>query len=262
MSVQALISTMNQIDNLLVKRLKINSDCIILNQCNENSEIILEDELFNIKIINSETRGLSKSRNLLIKNASGNICLIGDDDLEYVDNYEKIIKEQFDKYPNADIIAFQVEGIEEKFKDYPKKERKLNLITSMKVASVEIAFRLNRVKENNIMFNEKFGSGAEYCMGEENIFLFECIRKGLKIQYVPIKIANLHMGDSSWFNGFNEKYFIDRGASFYAMSSKLALLLILQFAIRKYSLYKAEMKIGNAIKYMIKGMEEYKKTLN
>lgn len=261
MSVQVLISTMNQKDNLLVNRLKINSDCIILNQCDKNNKLILKDKLYNTIIINSKTRGLSKSRNLLIENATKDICLIGDDDLEYVDNYENIIYEQFERFPNADVIAFQVEGIEEKFKDYPNKEKKLNLITSMKVASVEIAFRLSSIKMNNIKFNEQFGSGSKYCMGEENIFLFECIKKGLEIQYVPLKIADLHIGDSSWFNGFNRKFFIDRGASFYAMSSKLSLILILQFAIRKYKLYKNQTKIIDALKYMITGAREYKKSL-
>lgn len=261
MSVQVLISTMNQKDNLLANKLKINSDCIILNQCDENNKFTLKNKSYNTIIINSKTRGLSKSRNLLIEHATKDICLIADDDLEYVENYEKIVCEQFKRFPNADIIVFQVQGIEEKFKDYPSKEKKLNLVTSMKVASVQIAFRLNSIKMNNIRFNEDFGSGSKYFMGEENIFLFECIRKGLKIQYVPLKIADLHVGDSSWFSGFNRKFFIDRGASFYAMSSKLSFVLILQFAIRKHNLYKNQTGIIDALKYMIKGAKEYKKSL-
>ena len=261
MKLQVLISTMNQVDTSLVKKLKIKSDCIILNQCDNDKRTNLLNEKFNIQMINSTTRGLSKSRNLLIKSSSSEICLIGDDDLEYVDGYENIIKSKFEEFPSADIIVFQVEGIEEKFKDYPKKEKKLNFITSMKVSSVEIAFKLDSIRKNNIKFNEEFGSGARYSMGEENIFLFECIRKGLKIQYVPVKIADLHIGNSTWFKGFNEKFFIDRGASFYAMSSILSFLLIVQYTIRKYSLYKNDIGFISAYKNMIIGAKQYKKTL-
>lgn len=261
MGLQVLVSTMKQIDTSLVDRLKINSNCIILNQCNEENIIKVTKQNYNIQMINSKTNGLSKSRNLLINYATDEICLMGDDDLEYVPEYNKIIEAQFDKFPSADIIVFQVEGIERKFKNYPTTAKELNLITSMKVASVEIAFRLNSIKNNNIKFNEKFGSGAKYSMGEENIFLFNCIRNGLRVQYVPIKIADLHIGESSWFKGFNKKFFIDRGASFYAMSSNLAYLLILQYSIRKYNLYKNETSLINAFKYMVRGANEYKKTL-
>ena len=41
----------------------------------------------NIRVINSFEIGLSKSRNLAIKNALGDICIIADDDIEYVEDF-------------------------------------------------------------------------------------------------------------------------------------------------------------------------------
>lgn len=90
----------------------------------------------------------------------------------------------------------------------------------MKLSSVEVAFRLDSIKKNGICFNEYFGAGSRFYMGEENIFLFDCLKRGLKILYVPIKVADLHIQNSSWFNGFDKTYFINRGASFTAMSEK------------------------------------------
>ena len=209
--------------------------------------------------INTFDRGLSKSRNLAIRNSDADICMISDDDLVYVDDYEEIVKTQFELYPDADIITFQVEGIEEKFKDYHNKMRKLNYLTSMKVSSVEIAFKRSSIVKNNIYFDENFGAGAKYQMGEENIFLTQCIRMGLKVIYIPIKIADLHMGESSWFKGCNKDYFISKGAQFTAMSRLLSIPYIIQFALRKHKLYRIDMNLVNSLKYMFQGRKEYLK---
>jgi glycosyltransferase involved in cell wall biosynthesis len=253
MSLQILVSTMNQKDFHLLERMKIQSDAIIINQCDDEGIFNLDKDGFKIKWINSKNRGLSRSRNMAIDNADRTICVLADDDLEYVPNYRDIILQHFKLYPDADVIAFQVEGIEAKFKDYYPKPRKINYLTSMKISSVEIAFRLDKVKAANIRFNELFGAGAKYCMGEENIFLIECLKKGLNVHYVPKKIAYLHIGESSWFKGFNDNYFINRGAIFAAMSKRFSVPLIVQFAIRKHKLFKDEMTRIQAIKLMLEG---------
>lgn len=138
-------------------------------------------------------------------------------------------------------------------------EKNINKFSSFKVSSVQMAFRLKKIWEKNIFFNEKFGAGAEYISGEENLFLLECLRKGLKIKYVPVKIADLYIGNSSWFKGYNEKYFKTKGAFSYCSFRKLWWLYILQFALRKYKLYKNELSFFNALKFMSEGMSEYKK---
>lgn len=262
MNLQVLVSTMNQENINLIKKMKINSNAVVINQCEIDSIHKYDINGSFVKWINSKSRGLSRSRNLALKYATEEICLFSDDDEEFVPNYENIILEQFNKYPDADIITFQVEGIESNFKTYPSYPKVINYITSMKISSVEIAFRLKSIREANIQFNEAFGAGSnKYLMGEENIFLFEALKKGLKIVYVPVKIANLHIGESTWFRGYNKDYFVSRGAAFTAMSKKLSLLLIIQFAIRKYKLYNEQTSIIEAIKYMLQGRQEYIKTL-
>lgn len=257
MKLQILVSTMNQEDYDLINKMNIESNAVIINQCNDNliKDINIAD--YKIKWISSNEKGLSSSRNMALNNAEAEICVIADDDLEYVSNYEDIILEQFRKNPNYDIITFQVEGIERKFKDYYNKPRNTNYITSMKVSSVEIAFRLDAIREAGVEFNELFGSGAKYFAGEENIFLTECLRKGLRLKYVPIKIANLHIGESTWFKGYNTDYFVTKGAVFTAMSRLFSVPLILQFAFRKYGIYSNEMSIMQAIKLMLKGRKQF-----
>lgn len=259
MRLQTLVSTMHQTDYSLLQEMNIQSDVVVVNQCDMDN--IKEFQINNLRIkwINSSERGLSRSRNMAIDNASEDIGLLSDDDLEYLDGYEELIIDQFNKYPEADIVTFQVEGIEASFKEYHPSPRKLNYLTSMKVASVEIAFRFDSLKKAGIQFNKLFGAGSKYFMGEENIFLFNCLKNNLNITYVPVKIANLHVTESTWFKGYNKEYFISKGAAFTGMSRALSLLFIIQFSIRKYNLYKGDLTRLKAVKYMLEGRRRYLK---
>jgi glycosyltransferase involved in cell wall biosynthesis len=257
MKLEVLISTMNQKDYSLIKKMNIHSDAVVINQCDNNSLTEIYQNPYRIKWINRSERGLSKSRNVAIKNSEADICMISDDDLIYVDNYIERVKTQFVKYPDADIITFQVEGIEEKFKDYHTEARELNYFTSMKVASVEIVFKRDSIIRNNIKFNESFGAGTNYQMGEENIFLTLCLKKRLKLVYVPVKIADLHIGESSWFKGYNSNFFVSKGAQFTAMSELLSVPYILQYIARKYKLFKNEIDVISATRSMFEGRKLY-----
>lgn len=257
MNLQVLVSTMHQIDHSLIKKMKIQSDTIVINQCNNNKEDVIKKGELLIKWVNSTERGLSRSRNSAIKYSNGDICLLSDDDLEYVSGYEKIILEKFKQHPEADIISFQVEGIEEKFKNYYPKSRKLNYLTLMKVSSVEIAFRLESIEKAGVTFNELFGAGSKFFMGEESIFLTECLKHGLKIIYIPVKIANLHIGESTWFKGYNKEYFVSKGAAFTAMSKVFSVFFIIQFAIRRSNLFNDKLTKFEAIKYMLLGRKQF-----
>ena len=44
---------------------------------------------------------------------------------------------------------------------------------------------------HGIYFNQCFGGGTEYSHGEDNLFLTDCLRKGLKIYAYPEYIAKL-----------------------------------------------------------------------
>ena len=198
---------------------------------------------------------------MAIKNSKAEILLLADDDLFFVNNYNEIIKKAYEDNPMYDVIVFQVEGINQRFKNYYPKERNIGYIRSLKVSSVEISFKRASILNANISFNEMIGTGAKYRMGEENEFLYKCLRSGLKIKYIPIKIADLYIGDSSWFCGFNEKYFFDKGAVFTAMSKKMCYILMIQFLIRHYKTYRSETSAKRAIVNMIKGHIEYNRDI-
>jgi hypothetical protein len=57
-------------------------------------------------------------------------------------------------------------------------------------------------------------------------------KKGLKLKYLPNKKADIHLGNSTWFNGYNSDYFIAKGAAFTAMTKLFSIFFILQFALK------------------------------
>lgn len=260
MNVEVLVSTMNQGDLSLVKKMNIQSDALIINQSQQKlDEMLVHKDSFTIRMKTFVEKGLSKSRNKAINLANGDICIIADDDVIYEDNYRETVLNAYNENPDYDIIVFQVPSTNnERQKVYYEKRQKMGYLKSLKVASYEITFKRKSIIDNNISFNEHFGAGSgRYSMGEENIFLYDCLRKGLKVLYLPIKIGTVTHEESTWFSGFNEKYFIDRGANYYAMSRTFCIPLILQHAIRKYSLYKDNLSLKDSLILMFKGRKKY-----
>ncbi len=78
--------------------------------------------------------------------------------------------------------------------------------------SVCITFRLKSIQKANIFFNVLFGSGSIYESGEESLWLREARKKGLKVYLYPAVIASVDYSKSTWFRGYNEKFFYDKGA--------------------------------------------------
>lgn len=259
MKLQVLLSAMHLKDENYIDTLNICSDSIIINQCdttlNKNCSHECIDGVERDAIyIETTDRGLSKSRNLAINNASADICIFCDNDVEYEDGYEDMILSSFEKYSDADMIVFYIKRPEKPQPNYDK-PRKMDYLSVLKIFSPEIAFRRKSI--GDIRFNEAFGAGAKYPMGEENLFLYDCLKKGLKIMYVPTKIATLRDEESTWFMGYTEKFFITRGANYGAMSKWFSHILIWQFALRKRDLYKENMSTLKAIITMYKGRSRY-----
>lgn len=204
MQIEILISCMHQDTLSLIKRTNITGHVLVVNQCTENDY----SEIGNQRVIFSSERGLSRSRNMALKNAKGDICLICDDDEIMYNDYEMKILNAFEEQKDADIIAFQ---IDDAGKTYINKKKKLNYLTVLKVASWQIAFRRKSIINNNIWFDETLGSGVSKAGGEEVKFLYDCLKRGLNIYFVPISIGRMIEGESKWFNGWTKEYFFDRG---------------------------------------------------
>jgi glycosyltransferase involved in cell wall biosynthesis len=208
---------------------------LIINQQRE----VFADRLTD-SFINTDERGISKSRNMALRYADGDICYIADDDLQFVDDAILRIEAAYKKHPNADVVVFplcfnQTSGDSKKYlPDYfPLKLR------IMGVSSCEISFRTKAIKEANISFDERFGLGSDYPSGEENVFLSDCINNGLKIvlsdQYVAI-----HPKISSGSSYEQDVHVRAKGAILARCFGKWSYLLLILFALKSRNLYRAQ----------------------
>jgi len=261
MKLEVLISTMHQTEFSLAENMNIKSDALIINQCGKDDYHEKKIKTGCIRMISVNDRGLSKSRNQAIDNSDSDICVIADDDLKYHSGYKDIIINAYKKYTDADIIAFDVPSTNQMRPTASLKEGKVDFLHSMKIASFQITFKRMSIVDNNINFNELFGAGSKYTCGEENIFLVEALKKGLKIYFVNENIAIVDHNESTWFNGFDDKYFITKGAMFYEMFPLISWLLVIQFALRKRSIIKSYTTF-EVISIMLRGIKEYKKHLS
>lgn len=258
MKLEVLVSTMNQKDTSLFKKMNICSDLLIINQADREDieEVFIDTN--RVRMFSYNERGLSKSRNRGIANSNADICVIADDDVIYGDNYVETIIKGYEEYPDADIIAFSVPSTNGDRPTARLKYSNVDFIHSMKLASFQLTFKRESFIKEGIRFNELFGAGATYTCGEENILLAECIKKGLKVKYIDEKIGMVDHCESTWYQGFNEKLFITKGAMFYEMKPSIVQILIAQFAIRKWIKYKNEINFIKAYTYMVRGAREYK----
>jgi len=256
MTLDVLLSAMHLKDYTYIDSLNITGNCIIINQCERNGQQTITNNDRKITYIETTDRGLSKSRNMAIEHSQADICIFCDNDVEYLNGYEDLILEEYQKHPEYDMIIFHVESVINPVPCYPS-PRKISYLTSGKIISYEISFKRDNIR--NIRLNERIGAGTKFRMGEENAFLYDCLRQGLKIYYVPKQIAKLRYEPSTWDDGFNKDFFISRGASFQAMTSHFSFLLIVQYAIRKYRLYRKYVSFLHALNYMMDGRKAYQR---
>lgn len=166
------------------------------NLCPEIPENLIRRD---VEVHRLQNAGLSRNRNNALRHATGDIVILADDDIGLHPAYPHHIRKAFKKYPDADVICFQIRTPEgcQPYKKYPLLEKPLTRLSEFKaVSSIEIAFRRKSVHERNIWFDERFGLGAPANCGEELLFLAECKRKGLKIMFFPAYVVE-HPNESS-----------------------------------------------------------------
>lgn len=254
---EILLSCMYEKDMNILERSNIKCDCVIVNQCNKNSKerYIFSDNKKCIWI-NSNERGLSKSRNMAIENAMADICLIADNDQIFDEDLEEKILTAYRELPKADIIIFDLYNKKRKIKNAKYKMGRLELLRAY---SLQISFKRKVIINSAIKFDINLGAGTGNGAGEENKFLLDAYDKGLKIYHYPLNIARMVENESTWFSGYNEEYFYKRGISTrYILGFWLSSLYAIYYAIFKYKLYREKISLYKALKNMFKGIRDNK----
>jgi glycosyltransferase involved in cell wall biosynthesis len=252
--VQVLLSTMHQNNHSILERMNIRTDTIVINQCNlaEYETFIYERK--RIIFMSLPERGVGLSRNTALNRSNSTISLFADDDVVYDDNYSELIKEEFSKYPKADMIVFNVESDNINRPSFViKKHKRIHLYNCLRYGTYRFAVRTESVKQKNISFSLLFGGGSRYSHGEDSIFISDCIKSGLKVYASPINIGSVSHKKSTWFTGHTPKHFIDHGILLKHISKYLSPIMSLRFVIKTNKYHKESISLGKALRYTVIG---------
>ncbi|HFR3426274.1 TPA: glycosyltransferase family 2 protein [Streptococcus suis] len=258
-----LVATLNT-ENVpkLIEEMNLKAvDTIVINQSSTGRAGTIIEQNGQATIVYSERLGLSASRNEAISYAqSEDICQIADDDMIFVDNYKEIVWDAYQEFPDADVIVFYVDFENHAVARSNIPKGRMYYLDAMRTSSVQISFKKSSLESVGLKFDERFGIGATYGSGEENILLFDALRKGLKLYSYPIKIASLRERDSHWDRSHTPENCRKRGAIYRRMTNYWYWILIVQFAIRKRKQMLPEISLFDNMCYMFQGAREFAKS--
>lgn len=254
MTLEVLISCMHQKDFSLVCASAITTNALMINQCDRDEIQEWSESTQMVRMISTTERGLSNSRNMAIENAQGDICLLCDDDEYFHPQYESTILGAFQRLPEADIMIFEIENQPCRLK---KSVRRLRHLELLRVSSWQIAFRRDVVWKSGVRFDPLMGAGSGNGAQEENKFLMDCYRAGLKVYYVPEVIGRVEHGPSTWFQGYDRNFFYQRGgATRQLMGLPLSILYAFYYALAKRKLYRSQCAFRESLFLTIRGCIE------
>lgn len=256
MKVEVLASVMNQSMEQIVKQMNLESDAVIINQCDRFSCEEMENKGSRVRFVSFPERGIGRSRNEAILRAEREICLFSDEDIVYKNGYEAAIVREFEANPNADMILFNIE-VEEARRTYHITERKkVHWYNCGRYGAVSFAVRRDSLLASGVTFSLLFGGGAKYSNGEDSLFLKEFMKKGYRVYTAPVTIGRETAGESSWFVGYDEKFFHDRGVLYHALYGVTAPLMAARFLLAHKGRLCQENGLRQAFLWMREGIRE------
>ena len=257
-SMQLLIASVNT-DSSIFDTVNAVESVIVANQ-DPDSKVNCQECKNNCQLITTNTKGVGKNRNIALLAADAEIVLFGDDDMEYIDGYREIVIKAFKDIPDADIIIFNLD-----YQNSPvnntrrvtKTTHRVHFWNALNYGAPRIAMRLNSQRRANLWFSLQFGGGAKYNAGEDCLFIAEALRKKLKIYVHPATIARTDLSQSSWFKGYDRKFFFDKGALFKALFPYASAFMSVQFIIRHRDTLNP-LTPHEALRAMLSGSKAYK----
>lgn len=194
------------------------------------------------RVLAFSERGLARSRNRALQNATAELCYLCDDDVELADRASQRVAQAFDEHPAADILIFRrLESLDAVDHDVASTRFPLPaFLRLLGVCSIQIAFRRQAVIASGVGFDERFGLGAEFPTSEEAIFLADCRRAGLSIEWTSSGVV-AHPLETSGSDYADPALAVAKGAMLYRLFGPARWIFGLLLALTSYPLYRAHL---------------------
>ena len=254
--IQVLIATMFQSDHSLLERMNIQSDAIVVNQCDYDAIERFQFRGNNILWLSLKERGVGLSRNTALMRATADILLFADEDVILKDNYVELIEKEFQKNKQVDFVCFNIESLnKERQSVITTKQYKLRWYNSLKFGACRLAIKRKSIQRVNVFFSLLFGGGAIYQSGEDSLFILNCLQKKLKGIASPMWLGLVEQKSSTWFNGHDEKYFFDKGVLMKSIFGKKACIVAIVLVLKNKNQCR-EIGVKKALKSILKGVKK------
>lgn len=256
MEYQLIVSTMNQHDDSLIDKMNINSDAIIINQADkfQYHETIRNKSI--IKWYEFGERGIGLSRNSGMMRAEADIIQFADDDMIFTETYKQDVINEYLAHPDADVILFSNKCLNPERMPYQVGEfGRVGRLEGVRFGGARITAKRKKLLHNNIYFSLLFGGGARYGAGEDVTFIQDCIKAGLNVYKSPVIVSTMKQDSSTWFTGYDKKYYKDKGALLAANFPLLCILGIYIQALKKRANSKFSFK--ELVNFYREGADEF-----
>ncbi len=242
MKLQVLVATMGQQDTTIAEKMNIRCDAVIANQAEDDGVLYADTVGGKVKMITTPTRGVGLNRNIALAAADGDILLMADDDVVYREDMPQQVLDTFAAHPEADLIVFGMEMVKDGavFETRTEPWHRLRPWNAMRYGTYRIAVRRTALVDRNITFHQRFGGGCPFSAGEDSLFLKNCLDRGLRAYAHPYVLGACCKDTSSWFVGYNDKYFYDKGVLVRHLFPRTAYIMALYFG----ACFKRETTVG------------------
>lgn len=144
-----------------------------------------------VSIYTYKGQGLSANRNFALDKATADLIMYADDDARILPETPETVRRPFLNDDRLDVAFFCASTYTGKpLKEYPNEHFEIkSKPSSYAISALEMVCRRKSV-QGVVRFDERFGLGAKFLTcGEEEIWLADALRAGLRMHYFPEKIV-------------------------------------------------------------------------
>jgi glycosyltransferase involved in cell wall biosynthesis len=239
---QILISAVNKDPKELIGSMNLDCDAVIVNQLigdpgekakkDADQDCVQLFDDYEARVITRREKGVGLSRNTALEASDHELIQFGDDDIVYDEGYADKIIAEFDAHPEADMLLFNVKAQPGRETYWNEDFAKVNWRNYGRYPAYAICARRDKLIGSGVKYSLLFGGGAPYMNGEDSLFLHDCLKAGLNIYRTTVAIGKEKQGQSTWFNGYTDKFFFDRGVLYHFLYGKMAKLLGLRYLFK------------------------------
>lgn len=262
MTLELLVSCVAQDVHKLCEKMNIGSDAIIVNQ---KSDYAFEEFDFHgnkVRALSMNEKGVGLSRTTALQRATADIVLFADEDIVYDETYAQKVISEFEKDSKVDMILFNVKVAENRRTYWTESEHAVHRWNCGRYPAYSIAVRREKLHEAGLTYHLWFGGGALFSNGEDSLFLNDALKAGFGLKAVPVCIGEEKPREegeaSTWFSGYNEKFFYDRGVLYHYLYGALAPVMTFRFLQKNKSVMCKEIPYKQAKALMKRGAAERK----